>query len=181
MLKSLATRRFTQVTDLSPVAHIHLADLQVDREWAGFHCYQVQVARSHCSPTHTPAEKFKNNTSDLGQNQPASALPINPNGHLSVVHQGQRRGLTTDDADGQLVLQAAGDSARCRLVCCGAGAHLTTVIVAPRIHLEDKKITLRGNYLLNAIKVIKIKATSLSSLILDSVFFFSLLWGLLHF
>lgn len=128
---------------LSPVAHTHLADLRVDRETSGSRYSQARVARSRCSPTRTPADKWK--ACVTAGWHPALALPQktqkNPNGHLSIVHQGQRRGLAADDADGQLVLQAAGNPARRGLVRRGAGTHLAAVVVAPRVHLEDKVAT----------------------------------------
>lgn len=63
--------------------------------------------------------------------------------HLSIVHHSQRRSLAAHDADGHSVLQAAGHSAGCGLVGCGAGTHLTTVIVAPCVHLADRKLKVR--------------------------------------
>lgn len=56
--------------------------------------------------------------------------------HLSVVRDGQRRGLTADDAHGHFVLQAARHPSGCGLVRRGARAHLTTVVVAPCVHLH---------------------------------------------
>lgn len=64
--------------------------------------------------------------------------------HLSVVHHRQRRGLTTGDTDGHFALQAAGHSAGRGLVRCGSGTHLTTVVVAPRVHLPDRTDVFRG-------------------------------------
>lgn len=60
--------------------------------------------------------------------------------HLSVVHDSQRRGLTADDAHSHFVLEAAGHSAGRGLVRRGARAHLTTVVVAPCVHLQKGKV-----------------------------------------
>lgn len=133
---------FMQVHDLSPAARINPAGLQVGREWAGCRCFPAQVARSRCNPNRTPAGTPRTWT-QTGNVTAFSQLWLKENGHLSIVHNCKRRRLTTDDADGHLVLQAAGHSAWGGLVRRGARTHLTAVVVAPRIHLGEMRPTFK--------------------------------------
>ena len=130
------------VCNLPPAAHKIPAELRGDREWAGSHYFQVRVVRSHCSPNRTPAETWGARERCWGWEWITRSLWLHYklNSHLSIVHYCQRWGLTTGDTDSHFVLQATGHSAWCGLVRCGAWAHLTTVVVAPRIHLAGRKL-----------------------------------------
>lgn len=141
VLRGSSQNTFLRVCNLIPVAHIIPAELKGDREWAGSHYFQVRVAHCHCSPNRTPAESW-------GEHECWWRLEMNDMlsvAHLSVVHYCQRRGLTADDTDSHFVLQAAGHSAGCGLVRCGARTHLTAVVVAPCIHLADRKLKVRSH------------------------------------
>lgn len=141
VLRGSSQNTFLRVCNLIPVARIIPAELKGDREWAGSHYFQVRVAHCHCSPNRTPAESW-------GEHECWWRLEMNDMlsvAHLSVVHYCQRRGLTADDTDSHFVLQAAGHSAGCGLVRCGARTHLTAVVVAPCIHLADRKLKVRSH------------------------------------
>lgn len=61
------------------------------------------------------------------------------NAYLTTVHYSYGRGLATCNADHHLRLQTVGNLAGSGLVCRGAWPNLSTVVIAPGIHLATRK------------------------------------------